>query len=67
MKVNEGGIDRIIRVALGLVLLGVGVFAVKGTLSVVLDVLGVIAIVTGVTGFCLVYKLLGNFSTTKKV
>jgi len=66
MKVNENTVDRAIRVVLGVVLLGVGVFVVKGTLGIVLDVIGVVAIVTGITGFCLLYKLFGNFSTVKK-
>ena len=66
MKVNENTIDRTVRVVLGVILLGVGVFVVKGTLGVVLDVIGVVAIVTGITGFCLLYKLFGNFSTVKK-
>ena len=66
MKVNENTVDRIVRVVLGVVLLGVGVFVVKGTLGIVLDVIGVVAIVTGITGFCLLYKVLGNFSTVKK-
>ena len=66
MKVNEGPVDRIIRVVLVVALLGVGVFVVKGTLGIVLDVLGLIALVTGIVGFCLLYKLLGNFTTAKK-
>lgn len=67
MKVNEGTLDRIIRIVLGIVLLGVGVFVVKGTLGIVLDVLGVVALVTGIVGFCALYRIFGNFSTVKKV
>jgi hypothetical protein len=66
MKVNEGTIDRVIRVVLGVVLLYVGIMVVGGAWGIVLDVLGVIALVTGVTGFCLLYKLFGSFSTAKK-
>jgi hypothetical protein len=34
-------------------------------LGIVLDVLGVIAVVTAATGFCLLYRLFGDFSTKK--
>jgi uncharacterized RDD family membrane protein YckC len=66
MKINEGPIDRIIRIALGVALLALGVFVVKGTLGIVLDVVGAIALITGVTGFCLLYRLFGGFGTLKK-
>jgi hypothetical protein len=67
MKMNEGTIDRVIRVVLGVVLLYVGFAVLAGTtLGIVLDVLGAIALVTGVTGFCALYKLFGSFSTAKK-
>ncbi|MDR3686642.1 MAG: DUF2892 domain-containing protein [Coriobacteriia bacterium] len=65
MKVNEGNADRVIRLVLGAVLLGVGLFFVKGTLGIVLDVLGVVALITGATGFCLLYRLFGDFSTKR--
>jgi hypothetical protein len=66
MKINEGPIDRIVRVALGVALLALGIFVVRGTLGIVLDVVGAIALVTGVTGFCLLYRLFGDFTTVKK-
>jgi hypothetical protein len=66
MKVNEGTIDRVIRAVLGAVLLYVGFFVLAGTpLGIVLDVLGVIGVVTAATGFCLLYRLFGDFSTKK--
>lgn len=65
MKVNEGTADRVVRAILGIVLLGLGIFVVKGTWGVVLDVLGVIMLVTAATGFCLLYRLFGNLSTKK--
>jgi len=66
MKANESGLDRIIRAMLGLFLLGLGVFVVKGTVGVVLDVVGAIMLFTAATGFCLLYKLLGSSGTIKK-
>jgi uncharacterized membrane protein len=65
MKVNEGTTDRVVRVVAGLALIALGVF-MKGTVGIVLDVVGVVLIVTGAVGFCLLYRLFGNFSTAKK-
>ncbi len=58
MNANESGIDRIIRVVLGIVLIALawgGV--VTGTLGIVLIVLGIVFVVTGVVGFCPLYAL----------
>jgi uncharacterized membrane protein HdeD (DUF308 family) len=68
MKKNEGTADRVIRVILGIILIGLGVYfqGAWGIVAmIVLIVLGLIAIITGITGFCGLYKLL-NISTTKK-
>ncbi|MGC8789184.1 YgaP family membrane protein [Caldisericum sp.] len=62
---NEGNVDRIIRIIVGLVLILISIFAsLNPTLRVIFIVIGVIALVTGLTGFCLVYQLLG-ISTRK--
>jgi DUF2892 family protein len=66
MKMNEGPIDRVIRVILGIALFYVGYFVVGGTWGIVLDVVGIIVVVTGATGFCLLYRVLGNFTTARK-
>lgn len=65
MKLNEGMADRIIRGVAGLVFLGVGLFVVKGGIGIALDVVGAILLVTGVVGFCPLYKLFG-INTAKK-
>jgi hypothetical protein len=55
---NESGIDRIIRVVLGIILIALawgGV--VTGTLGIVLIVLGAVFLLTGVVGFCPLYFL----------
>ncbi len=65
MKVNESMADRGIRVVLGLVLLALyfgGMAA--GTLGIVLAVVGAIALLTGLVGFCPLYSLL-KIKTTK--
>ncbi len=65
-KRNEGTLDRIVRLALGIVLLPAGLFwlgalqlSVLGLLAVAL---GVIGLITGLTGVCPTYNLFG-FST----
>jgi hypothetical protein len=58
MKANVGGIDRILRIVLGLVLIGL-------TLSGAIGVwgwIGVVPLATAALGFCPLYTVLG-FST----
>jgi hypothetical protein len=66
MKTNEGTIDRVIRVVLGVALAYIGYTLGGGVWTIVLYVLAAIAVGTGISGFCLLYKLFGNFSTAKK-
>lgn len=58
MKPNEGKVDRIIRVVLGLGLITGGFFT-AGTVQIVLWVLGAVSLITGAIGFCGLYALLG--------
>lgn len=56
---NESGIDRIIRVVLGIVLIALNLGGVvTGGWGLALLVVGVIALLTGVIGFCPLYALL---------
>lgn len=64
LKQNEGKLDRIIRVVIGVVLVAAGFF-VSGVTAIVLWVLGGIALFTAITGFCLLYMPFG-ISTNKK-
>lgn len=59
MKTNESGLDRIIRVVLGIALIVLG-FAgyVTGTLGLIFKIVGPIALLTGLIGFCPLYALL---------
>ena len=60
MIVNEGTTDRVIRVILGLVLGFLAYRGVGGTAGTwVLGIVGAVSFLTGLTGFCLVYRLLG--------
>jgi hypothetical protein len=57
-KVNEGWLDRVIRLVLGVVLIIIGLY-LSGALKIVLIILGIIGIITGLTGFCGLYALFG--------
>lgn len=60
MTCNVGGIERPIRIAVGLVLIGIGSLAELPVAGMAIAmVAGVIALVTGVIGFCPVWALLG--------
>jgi fatty acid desaturase len=64
-QANESNADRVIRVVLGAVLVGLkagGVVA--GTWGWILLVIGAILLLTGLIGWCGLYKLFG-FSTRK--
>ncbi|MEO5365792.1 MAG: DUF2892 domain-containing protein [Magnetococcus sp. WYHC-3] len=55
MKANVGGIDRILRIVVGVALVGA---TVAGMLPV-WGYVGVIPLATGIMGFCPFYPLLG--------
>lgn len=52
---NEGTLDRSIRIVLGIALLSLTVVGPRSMLGLI----GIVPIVTGVIGFCPLYKLLG--------
>ena len=55
MKTNEGGLDRVLRVVAGLVLLGL---TLNGNIGV-WGWIGVVPLATGALGMCPLYSLLG--------
>jgi hypothetical protein len=60
MTCNVGGIERPIRIVVGIGLLGVGAFAgLPVEATAVALVLGTVALVTGAIGYCPLWKLLG--------
>lgn len=67
MTCNVGGIERPIRIGLGLVLLGIGAFAdLPPIATAIAYVIGTVALVTGAIGFCPAWTLLGiNTCPTK--
>ncbi|MEI7497916.1 MAG: DUF2892 domain-containing protein [Candidatus Falkowbacteria bacterium] len=60
MKPNVGTTDRIIRIIIGLAIIGWGVYAKNW-----LGVIGLIVLVTGVIGWCGLYTILGLNTTCK--
>ncbi len=55
MKCNSGGMDRILRVIAGLVLIALAATDIVG----VWGWIGVVPLLTGIVGFCPAYTLLG--------
>lgn len=72
LPVNEGKTDRIIRVALGMISIVLAIilyFTLNApldlTLLIILLIIGSVSLITGITGFCGLYKLFG-ISTVKE-
>jgi hypothetical protein len=59
MRLNEAGWDRILRTAVGVVLLYLGFGGVVGgALGIVLIILGFVGLITGLVGWCPIYAAL---------
>jgi hypothetical protein len=59
MKTNESGLDRVIRVVAGIILLVLYLTGiVSGTLGIVALVVAAVLVITGLVGFCPLYALL---------
>jgi hypothetical protein len=61
MKLNVGGIDRILRIVVGLALI---VWALMG--GPVWAWIGIVPLATGAVGFCPLYPILGMSTCAKK-
>jgi F0F1-type ATP synthase assembly protein I len=59
MKSNVGGMDRAIRIILGIVLLVVAYLWLSGALMIIAYIVGAIALITGLVGWCCLYSVLG--------
>jgi hypothetical protein len=64
MKKNVGGIDRVVRVLVGVFLIGLGLGAIRGKGGLIVAVAGLVPLLTGVTGYCALYEPL-NVDTTQ--
>ncbi|HOW48317.1 MAG TPA: DUF2892 domain-containing protein [Rubrivivax sp.] len=62
MKINEGGIDRVLRILAGLVLIAL---AWTGTIGV-WGWIGVVPLATGLIGWCPAYSIFGISSCPMK-
>ena len=61
MKCNIGHTDRILRMTVGVTLMGLAGFGITGPLAWI----GIIPLLTGIFGYCGAYTLLG-INTAKK-
>lgn len=60
MTCNVGGVERTIRVGVGIMLLSLGMFVELPALGLGLAyIVGAVALVTGVIGYCPAWSLLG--------
>jgi hypothetical protein len=57
MKINEGSLDRIIRIILGLIILALW-FVLQGNAQY-LALIGLIPLITGIIGWCPLYMIFG--------
>jgi hypothetical protein len=62
---NESQMDRVIRFVLGIIIGIIGYYFTSGVTQIVLYVVAFISLLTSITGFCLIYKILG-IDTRKK-
>lgn len=60
MKANVGGLDKILRIVIGIILIALALFGVIGAWGFI----GVVPLATGLFNFCGLYALLG-ISTCK--
>ena len=66
MKANVGGIDKILRIVAGLVLLSLVYFLKSGDSLWWWGLIGIVPLATGLMGYCLLYTVLGiNTCPTK--
>jgi uncharacterized membrane protein HdeD (DUF308 family) len=68
MKKNEGTVDRVLRIVLGVILIGLGIYFQSSwglVAMIILIVLGLIALITGIVGYCGLYSVC-KINTLKK-
>jgi hypothetical protein len=58
MEQNIGEMERLLRVILGIYAMLLGFLFVQGVVGIILGVVGGIALLTGLTGWCGIYTLL---------
>lgn len=63
-KQNIGTLDRMVRLCAGIILMILGMFVITETAGLAFMILSIPLLITGITGFCPGYTLLGI--TTKR-
>ena len=58
-ETNEGNLDKNIRLIVGVLALLLGIFIFTGVWQIIFIIIGFISVFTGLTGFCLIYKIFG--------
>ena len=68
MEKNEGTVDRVIRVILGFILIYIGAMqmGLSGALAYIVVLIGLILLITGTTGYCGLYTVIGINTLKKK-
>jgi len=59
MTKNIGAVDRIIRAVLGAIFVLSFFFLKSSLFKIILLILGIVLVFTAITGFCVLYKVLG--------
>lgn len=62
---NIGNLDRIFRILVGIMLIIIGVIFTEGSSMIIISIIGLILLVSGITGICPTYSLIG-ISTKQK-
>jgi len=65
MAINEGGLDRAVRIIAGLLLLGVAFGLYGPAYQSIWGWIGIVPLITGIFGRCPVYSLLGINTCSK--
>lgn len=66
IKVNEGSIDRVARLVVAGVLIGIGLGVVRGPGGIAMAAISVIPLLTGLSGFCPLYAVF-RLDTSRRV
>lgn len=66
MSTNEGGIDRVLRIIVGLGLIAVALGLVPGVAPYTWAWIGVVPLLTGLIGWCPAYSIFGISTCAKR-
>jgi hypothetical protein len=66
IKFMASPVGRVVRIVVGILLIAIGLWAVKGTAGIILAIIGLVPLAAGVFDFCLIAPLFGApFSGSK--